>query len=245
MKDLFSNYSEDYARYRPSYPKALFEYVIGLCKKYDCAWDCGTGNGQIAGQLSEYFQIVEATDISKNQLDKAIAKANIHYSKQSAENTNFPDNGFDLITVGQAIHWFDFEGFYKEVNRTAKNGAMILVLGYGLVKVSMEVDQIIDKLYRNFLDHYWDPERKYIDEKYLSIPFPFEELDVPYISNEHFWIYDQIWGYLQTWSALKKYIKVNQHNPLKYIEAELRNAWGEGPRKVEFPLLIRLGTIKK
>ncbi|WP_373497451.1 class I SAM-dependent methyltransferase [Aquiflexum sp.] len=245
MKDLFSNHSEEYARYRPNYPRTLFEFVIKLCKDKEIAWDCGTGNGQVADHLSNYFHKIEATDISENQLENAIARPNINYSKQRAEITNFPDHLFDLITVAQAIHWFDFEGFYKEVNRTAKKDAFILILGYGLLKTSSETDNVINKLYRNILDNYWEPERKYLDEEYRTIPFPFEEIRVPNFQNEQFWSFEQIWGYLQTWSAVRKYIQINQEDPLDLIKSELKKAWGKNSMKVEFPLLIRLGRIKK
>lgn len=61
------------------------------------------------------FDAVDATDLSENQLKNAVSHPKIHYSHQIAEQTNFPDQYFDCITVGQAIHWFDFEKFYLEV----------------------------------------------------------------------------------------------------------------------------------
>jgi len=72
MKDNFSNQSFLYAKFRPSYPAALFEFILSLVPDKQSAWDCGTGNGQIAGVLADSFEIVYATDISKNQLANAI-----------------------------------------------------------------------------------------------------------------------------------------------------------------------------
>jgi ubiquinone/menaquinone biosynthesis C-methylase UbiE len=56
----------------------------------------------------------------------------IEYSVQRAEKTSFPDDTFHLITVAQAIHWFDFDAFYKEVHRTIRSGGVLAVIGYGL-----------------------------------------------------------------------------------------------------------------
>ncbi len=113
MKDLFSKQSDQYAKFRPTYPDALFEYLNRLPIQKNMAWDCGTGNGQIAISLASSFMEVYATDISSNQLNNAPECKNIYYSQQAAEKTNFEPNTFDLITVAQAIHWFDFEKFYQ------------------------------------------------------------------------------------------------------------------------------------
>lgn len=97
MKDRFSIGSEQYAAFRPVYPQAFFEYLKTIIKNPETAWDCGTGNGQVAVVLSDFFKRVEATDISKQQLQQAVQKDNIHYSIQPAERTTFQDNTFDLI----------------------------------------------------------------------------------------------------------------------------------------------------
>src|SRR4051812_43588784 len=167
MKDNFSTQSDKYATFRPTYPEALFAYLRLIGNGFATAWDCGTGNGQIAGKLAELFDNVFATDISPSQLDNAIKRPNIFYSVQPAEKTYFEPDFFDLIIVGQAVHWFDFDQFYSEVKRTGKPGALVLIAGYGRPTISPEVDSIIDHLYYNIIGKYWDKERKYVDEGYL------------------------------------------------------------------------------
>lgn len=105
MKDNFSARSADYAQFRPVYPPQLFDFLFENCQNFDCAWDCATGNGQIATVLAERFAQVEATDISENQLKNALLKPNIRYRLGRAEATDFSDHSFDLVTVGQAAHW--------------------------------------------------------------------------------------------------------------------------------------------
>src|SRR6185503_9076126 len=134
MKDNFSLQSYQYAKFRPTYPKELYDFLLSLVETREVAWDCGTGNGQVANELAKYFKQVYATDISEKQIQQAVKKDNIFYKVESAENTSFPANEFDLITVAQAIHWFSFDEFYNEVNRTIKPGGILAVIGYGLTK---------------------------------------------------------------------------------------------------------------
>lgn len=246
MKDYFSDQSDNYALYRPSYPDAFFALIRSLLPHTTKAWDCGTGNGQVAAKLAPFFDTVYATDISQSQLDNAIQTSNIHYSQQPAEQTDFPADFFDLIIVGQAIHWFDFERFYAEAIRTAKNGAMIGIIGYAKLMINDPLDAVINHLYSTILQGYWPAERRYIDEQYTTIPFPFPLVDTPEFSHKLHWTFEQLWGYLQTWSAVKQYQKLHQQNPVSLIEADLRAAWGTiEQREVSFPLLLRVGTINK
>ncbi len=244
MKDNFSTQSDQYAKYRPKYPNDFFDYLGTIIKNKHVAWDCGTGNGQVAIELAKRFTMVYATDISVAQLAQAQQLPNVIYSVQAAEKTNFPNDFFDLITVAQAIHWFDFEKFYGEIKRTAKPNAMLVVMGYGKIEVSPEIDTIISDFYKNTIGNYWDKERKYIDELYKTIPFPFEEIETPSFSISYNWSLDHFMGYLGTWSAVKHYINDTMQNPLDVIENQLEDLWERDVvKKIKFPLLLRIGIL--
>lgn len=246
MKDNFSTVSDKYAMYRPDYPQTVFDFLYPLLKEKQNAWDCGTGNGQLARELAKDFAHVEGTDISQAQLDHAFQEENIRYTVQAAESTSFADNSFDLITVAQAIHWFDFDKFYAEVKRVAKPNAILAVIGYELTSITPEIDKIIRDFYTGIIDPYWDAERKYIQDKYQTIPFPFRELETPEINNIKLWRLDNLIGYLNTWSAVKHYITANGHNPVDDLVSNLTNAWGTAEvRRVNFPILFRVGRINK
>jgi ubiquinone/menaquinone biosynthesis C-methylase UbiE len=163
MKDNFSKQADVYAKYRPTYPAALFDFVVNNIADKQTAWDCATGNGQSAKELSRHFSKVYATDISQKQMDNAYQANNIFYSLQPAEQTNFDDHSFDLITVSQALHWFNFEKFYKEVNRVGKQGSWLAVWMYALLRISPDIDKLIDRYHFETLKDYWDNERKYVD----------------------------------------------------------------------------------
>ena len=240
MKDLFSNVSDAYSRFRPEYPSGLFQFLRTEIKEVDIAWDCGTGTGQIAIPLSRIFTRVHATDISEQQLQNAPRRENIIYSLKPAEKTDFDPEMFDLITVGKAIHWYDFDEFFFEVNRTLKPDGLIAVLGYGLITTDPATQETINHLYFNLLGPYWDPERKFIDENYNTIPFPFLEINTPDFTIAVNWNIDELLGYLRTWSAVQHYIAATGDDPLKNLLPKLRRTFGNGG-EVTFPVLFRLG----
>lgn len=244
MKDLFSSHSADYAMFRPGYPPVLFEYLRGITATKERAWDCATGTGQVAGELASFFEQVYATDISLNQLSQAIQKSNIHYTKQRAESTGFPDDYFDLLTVGQAIHWFNLEDFYAEAKRVLKKDAVIAVFGYALFKSNPETDKIIQNFYEKIIGPYWEPERRFIEEKYQSIPFPFREISTPQFELEQQWSLERLIGYLNTWSAVKSYEKETSSNPVKLIQKDLLETFGD-LGKLKFPIILRVGKTDK
>jgi SAM-dependent methyltransferase len=241
MKDLFSGHAQAYARFRPAYPEELYAFIRKHVKHTARAWDCATGNGQIAGELSEFFDEVEATDISENQLQQAIQKPNIRYSPQAAEQTNFSAEYFDLVSVGQAVHWFNFEDFNAEVNRVLKPNGLIALVGYSLLKSNAETNAIIEEFYEDIIGPYWDPERIHLEEEYQNIPFPFQEIGTPGLVKNYRWSFEELIGYLNTWSAVKAYQKENKRNPVNLISRELKKAFGEAA-EVRFPIIFRLGV---
>jgi ubiquinone/menaquinone biosynthesis C-methylase UbiE len=239
MKDNFSHNSVNYAQFRPSYPKEVFAFLQTILTGKERVWDCATGTGQVAGNLVNLFDKIEATDLSKNQLRNAVSHPKINYSQQIAEETNFPDQQFDCITVGQAIHWFDFEKFYTEAIRVLKPNGLLVVLGYGNIQVEHEeIQKVIEKLYSETLDEYWDPERHFVDENYQTIPFPFEEMSHPEFQIQNTWNREQLLGYLNTWSAAKHYKDKHLINPIDLILPEIP-AFEEV--KISFPVLMRIG----
>lgn len=244
MKDLFSADSDKYKSHRPHYPDALVKWICSLPVNRHRVWDCGAGSGQLTAQLAAHFDYVEGTDISANQLSQAPRTPHVNYSVQPAEKTNFPEKHFDLITVAQAIHWFNFEDFHTEVRRVLKPDGIIAVIGYGLCRVDESTDPLIDTLYKETLGSYWDPERRYIDAKYQTIPFPFSEMACPEFEMAHHWTLEEFIGYLSTWSALKHYMAETKKNPLIGLQQQLLPLWGSASRKVRFDLLLRVGVLQ-
>lgn len=245
MKDNFSKQSSQYAQYRPDYPAELFDFILKCIPHKKTAWDCATGNGQSAAALSKHFEKVIATDISSKQIAHAEQAANIFYSLQPAEATNIESHSIDLITVAQAIHWFDFEKFYAEAKRVANSDAFIAVWCYSLLRINEPVDAIISNYHFNTLADYWDAERKYVDDGYKNIPFPFEKIVTPGFFIEKYWSINELEGYLNTWSALQKYLAVNNSNPVPELVQKIRPFWGNTEKqRISFPVHLLFGQIK-
>jgi ubiquinone/menaquinone biosynthesis C-methylase UbiE len=245
MKDNFSRQADIYARYRPQYPKELFDFILTHTTNKRTAWDCATGNGQSARVLAKYFDEVLATDISQKQIDQAERADNIHYSVQPADQTGFADDSFDLIVVSQALHWFATDKFYAEATRVARPSSLFAAWSYSLLFISPDIDRIIRSFYREIVGPYWDAERRYVDDEYQTILFPYEEIKAPVFNMNYYWTLPELEGYINTWSATQKYIVANNHNPVQALVEEIRPWWKNEAMNVRFPLHTRIGRVKK
>jgi SAM-dependent methyltransferase len=245
MTDRFSPQAGLYAKYRPHYPSELFDFILSPVYYRHSAWDCATGNGQTAKELAKYFTEVKATDISQKQLDNAYRAFNVEYSLQPAEHTDFGNNSFDLITVSQALHWFDFDKFYAEVNRVAKPDAWLAIWFYSLLRISPGIDPIIYNYHFDTISKYYDEGRKYVDTNYETIPFVFPETKTANFSGICYWTLEELEGYFNTSSALHKYIAANGESPVPAIIDQIRTYWTDTKMKIVFPLQVKMGQVRK
>lgn len=246
-KDLFSERAESYSKYRPGYPRELFDYILSYVQERNLVWDCATGNGQAATILADYFDKVLATDISTAQLSNAIRKPNIFYIERPAEQTDFEANLFDLITVAQAYHWLDWDKFHTEATRVGKPNAVVAIWTYNLLRSNENaINDIIDHFYRDITGPYWDNSRKYVESGYDNIPFEFESLPSKTFSFELNYTMENLLGYLNTWSGVQAYIKQTGESPLHLITKDLFSVWPpEETRVFNFPISLKLGRIIK
>ena len=244
MKDLFSQNSQLYKQARPDYPHSVIHEILKHTPEHSFAWDCGAGSGQFTQLLVPYFEQIVATDLSESQLQSAPYFENVSYQIQIAEQTIFTNQSFDLITVAQARHWFDFEKFYAEVRRTLKVNGLLAVVGYGLLEIQdQQVNTMIQALYYEKLAGCWDAERRYIDEAYQTIPFDFDEITVPKFSMTYQWTAAQLLKYLSTWSAIKNYQDQYAEHALLDLAEYLQDL--EQKFEITFPVFLRLGRVKK
>lgn len=243
--DYFSDRSDAYARYRPRYPDALFAWLASLPAGRERAWDCATGSGQAALALAPYFGEVVATDLSGAQIARAPAHPRVRYAEAPAEASGLPDASVDLVTVAQALHWLDFDAFFAEVRRVAKPGAILAAWAYGLQEIDPPVDAVLRRFYFEVVGSFWPPERRYVENGYATIPFPFPEIAAPLFAMEADWDLPHLVGYLRTWSAAREYERWHRRDPVAEVEPDLAGAWGDAskPKRVRWPLHLRVGRV--
>jgi len=242
--DHFSAFANRYADFRPRYPVAIFDFLATIVPRTSLVWDCACGNGQATIDLAERFDRVIATDASKEQIASATPHPKIDYRVAPAESSGLVEKSVGLVTVAQAIHWFDFDRFYAEVNRVLAVNGVIAVWAYGIDEVEGEaVNTLAQDYYSNVVGPYWPPERVLVEQGYRTIPFPFTEISAPPFHMEMQWDLDALLGYFSTWSATNRFIQANGYNPIEQLAATLARAWGDvnRPRLIVWPLSLRVG----
>src|SRR3977135_153940 len=207
-RDYFSTCSSQYASFRPRYPPALFAWLSSVSVAHERVWDCACGNGQASVDLAEHFQEVYGTDLSAEQIAHAEPHPRVSYRVGLAEECGLSENFVDLVTVAQALHWFDLERFYQEARRVARPGAVLAVWSYGVCEIpSAKGDAELQNYYSNVVGPYWTPERRLVESGYRTLKFPVPELQPPEFVMQLGWSLEQLLGYVSSWSASARYLK--------------------------------------
>src|SRR5262249_48916706 len=159
--------------------------------------------GQAAVSLASRFDRVFATDASREQIDNAEVHPKIVYRVAPAEESGLERASVDLVTVAQALHWFDLDRFYPEVRRVAATGGVLAAWCYNRLTVEPAVDSVVERYYEEIVGPYWPPERAKVEQGYTSLPFPVEEIRHPEFEMQERWTLAHLVGYLGTWSAAR------------------------------------------
>jgi SAM-dependent methyltransferase len=243
FKDHFSGHAGAYRDARPHYDASLFEWLAKQVSRHELALDVGCGNGQATVALAAHFDKVVGTEPSAAQIANAEANPKVEYRVEAAEACSLPDASADLVTVAQALHWFDHERFYAQVRRVLRPGGLIAAWCYASCSIDPAIDAVTEKLYVDITGPYWPPERSHIDAGYATIPFPFEPVDTPEFDLVAHWNLAEFLAYLRSWSATQRYIKANGDDPVTMLEPEFAAAWkapGE-VKAVRWKLTVKAG----
>jgi SAM-dependent methyltransferase len=246
FKDHFSGHAGDYARYRPAYPAALYDWLAAQSPGKNCAWDVATGNGQAATELAKRFRQVIATDGSKQQIAQARSAANIEYRVETAEHCSLSAASIDLITVAQSYHWFDHSAFVRQAQRVAKQDSLLAIWTYALAEINAEIDEVVRAFYAGPIDEFWPAERRLVEEGYQSLVFPWPEMMVPEFVLALNWSLADLLGYLRTWSAVQRFQQSRGQDPVTEWEADFAAAWGDHhTQSVTWPMRVRCFRITR
>lgn len=239
---IFSPVAHAYSRYRPSYPPELFSYLASLPAVRTRAWDCGTGNGQAALALAQHFEQVSACDVSPEQIALAKAHPRVQYLVRGAERSDLDTASVDLVTVAEALHWFDIQAFFLEVSRVLRPSGVLAVWNYGRCVIEPEIDKLLDHFKDQLLEPYWPTAAREANVTVYAIPFCYE-VSVPKMEISAYWDVEHIIGYLGSWSATAAYRQSNDLDPVDAIHSDLVELWGDPGmlRCIRWPLNIRAG----
>lgn len=241
--DHFSGHASLYAAYRPRYPDGLYEWLASVSPGAQLAWDAGTGNGQVAHGLVTRFARVVATDPSEQQLAHAAPHPRIRYERTTYA-TPLGEASTQLVTVGQALHWFDLPAFFAEVQRVLQPRGVVAAFAYTHSRVSPEIDALVRAYHDDTLGSYWAPEHHLIHAGYRTLTMPIAEMAAPAFEIVEHWTLEQYRGFLRSWSSVQRLLAAGGEARVLAFEAELAARWGGGePRPVLWPLVLRVGTL--
>jgi SAM-dependent methyltransferase len=162
--------------------------------------------------------------------------------RASAERAPLRTGCVDLVTVAQALHWFETPRFFAEVRRVLVPGGVIAVWSYDLPRVGPGIDDALRYFYSDVVGAYWTPERRHVEDAYRSIEFPFDETGVQSYEITADLTLDEFTGYAGTWSATLACATDRGSDPVAGLRASLLPYWSASQRRsVRWPLTVRAG----
>ena len=147
--EKFSNKADNYAKGRPDYPVAVVDFIKTLIDEQPIIADIGAGTGKFTKLIADLgYQVfaVEPNQDMFNQLQITVADVpNAKTVLATSEATTLADQSIDIITVAQALHWFDLEKFKVECQRILKpNGWVVAMYNNGVDARNNQAQHRID-----------------------------------------------------------------------------------------------------
>lgn len=222
---------------------SLFQGLAEHVPSTGLAWDVACGTGQATSALALLFDKVIGTDLSQSQLENAVQRDNILYVQCSSEaeprllgeKLGILPASVDLITVAQALHWFDLEKFYANAKHFLKPNGILSVWGYTwpIFIESPKLTELMEEVATVVLGPYWDPKHRLVEDRYRNISFPFSQtvraINAPFDHMDVQWSITDMLGYIASWSAYQTAVKQTGADPLLSIRDRLVSVWGEVP----------------
>jgi SAM-dependent methyltransferase len=168
----------------------------------------------------------------------------VTYRVAPAESSGLPDGWADLVTAGQAVHWFDQGRFFDEVRRVLAPGGAVAVWAYDLFSVDAHFDAALE-VFHERVKAFWPPERLLVARRYADLVLPFEEIPVQPVPMTAAWSLERALGYLSTWSAVTRYTRETGRDPVAEFAPRLSASWGDpvSEKIVSWPLVLRAGRV--
>ena len=109
-------------------------------------------------------------------------------------------------------------------------------------KLEFLLGDINRKTFQSVFDHfsyeilkpYWSDRNWFLVDGYPGLKLPYTKLETPSVFLEVEWNFEQVKGYLKSWSAYQKFIDENHQDPFMRIEQDLKTIWGSPETKHSF-----------
>ncbi|KAL4223362.1 hypothetical protein ACF0H5_016832 [Mactra antiquata] len=249
------NHASLYSSYRPTYPEKVYEKISDYChdsylvnNSFNLAVDVGCGSGQSTVPLCKLFKHVIGYDVSDQQIAHAPKDIeNLSFKVGSGEDLSFlEDKSVDLITVAQALHWFNLDLFYPEVRRVVKPGGVFVGYGYGTCYFKNELAQeAFMQFYSDLIGPYWDQQRRHIEDEYRNLGHPFKHftrIDSDDIQIHRNMSVNAFVGYLSSMSAWQCYLKqYPDSDSLDQYRKKFENIYPDGNVDVYWKVFMLIG----
>lgn len=133
--ERFDGLARTYRRSRPSYPPEFLDFLrseLGLRPEHLVA-DIGAGTGILTRILLDAGNRVLAVEPGEAMgaiAGEDLARYGDRFTliRATAEETTLPAASIDLITVGQAFHWFDGPAARREFGRILRPGGFVVLV---------------------------------------------------------------------------------------------------------------------
>jgi len=236
---------------RPKYTQEIFHDIISSTKQYDNYLDIACGTGQLLIPLAKSFKRVTGLDVSPAQIEKA--KENIEKLPEEYDKTKFnllvsdiydlnkkleESISFDLITIGQAFHWFDEVKLLNYLKTILKDEGILILAGYKKQHfVQEEQPELYDMLQNvlNKLIPYFECDVDNNDNAYYksmeNIKNIFDDKKIlkKYYQESSEISVDKLFDFLRSFSAFINYKRINNSEDiLEDFSKELRKYYRVG-----------------
>jgi SAM-dependent methyltransferase len=196
----FTGRADEYAKYRPRYPKALFDHLfsIGVLKQGCVVADVGSGTGLFSEPLLERGLVVygvEPNHEMRRQAEAGLARfPNFISVDGRAENTTLPDESVDLVVAAQAYHWFDLDRAREEFRRILRECGHVCIVYNERTETASPLAQEYEALFEAYSkkdkenrERDRDPRELFADEGCMVFEFTNQqELDLEGILGRTF-----------------------------------------------------------
>jgi len=114
-----------------------------------------------------------------------------------------------------------------------------------MLHITPRMDELVNRFYHEVVGRYWPPERRITEERYQTIEFPFAEFEAPNFVIEQSVTLDDVAGYVRTWSATRRFVQEQGHDPVEALVADLAQTWGapQTSRLARWPVAMRVGRV--